>query len=56
MFEGFAEGTGEGYALCRDAYEKYCGPDAESFEKLFDFGLAVRALEECVREAGEENG
>ena len=53
MFEGFAEGTGEGYALCRDAYEKYCGPGAESFEKLFDFSLAVRAFEEAVQAAGE---
>lgn len=56
MFGGFASGEGEGYALCREAYEKFCGPDAESFEKLFDFTAAVRALGECVRTTGEGNG
>ena len=49
LFEGFAEGTGEGYALCREAYAKVGGEDTESFEKLFDFSLAVRALEEAAR-------
>ena len=49
MFEGFAEGTGEGYGICREAYAKTCGDGAEAFEKLFDFRLAVRALEETVR-------
>ena len=48
MFEGFASGSGEGYALCRDAYARYCGSGAESFESLFDFSLAVRALEEAA--------
>lgn len=51
MFEGFASGAGEGYALCRDAYARYCGNGAESFESLFDFSLATRALEEA---AGKE--
>ena len=48
-FEGFASGTGEGYEACREAYEKYCGSGAPAFEKLFDFSLAVRALEEALR-------
>ena len=48
MFAGFASGTGEGYALCRDAYARYCASGGESFENLFDFSLAVRALEETV--------
>ena len=48
MFEGFASGSGEGYALCRDAYARYCGSGAESFESLFDFSLAARALEEAA--------
>ncbi len=49
MFEGFAEGTGEGYEACREAYALYCGSGTESFEKLFDFTLAVRALEETLK-------
>ena len=49
MFEDFAEGTGEGYEACREAYALYCGEGAESFEKLFDFTLAVRALEEALK-------
>ena len=49
LFEGFASGAGEGYALCREAYEKYCGDGAETFEKLFDFGLAMRALGEALK-------
>lgn len=48
MFAGFASGTGEGYTLCRDAYALYCGSGAESFDSLFDFSLAVRALEEAA--------
>ena len=53
MFEGFEAGEGEGYGLCRSAYERYCGPDAESFEKLFDFSLAVQALGETLDQSGE---
>ena len=49
MFEGFAAGEGEGYALCRAAYERYCGDGAEDFGKLFDFSRAVRALEEAAK-------
>ena len=48
MFEGFSTGTGEGYELCRQAYEKYCGSDGQSFEELFDMTLAVKALKESL--------
>ena len=48
MFAGFASGSGEGYTLCRDAFARYCESGAESFESLFDFSLAVRALEEAA--------
>ena len=48
MFESFAAGSGEGYELCRKAYSAYCGEGAETFEKLFDFSLAVRALKETT--------
>ncbi len=49
MFEGFASGNGKGYELCAEAYSRYCGNGAESFEKLFDFSLAVKALEEATK-------
>ena len=48
MFAGFASGSGEGYAACKRAYSEYCGNGAESFEKLFDFTLALKALGETV--------
>ena len=48
MFEGFSTGTGEGYKLCKRAYDKYCGADARSFEELFDMNLAVKALKESL--------
>ncbi|MCR4907129.1 MAG: hypothetical protein K6A33_13750 [Clostridiales bacterium] len=48
MFEGFPSESGEGYDVCREAYARVCGSDAEPFENLFDFSLAVRALEEAA--------
>ena len=48
MFEGFSSGTGEGYGLCRKAYEKYSAQDSKPFESLFDMTLAVKALKEVA--------
>lgn len=46
-FKGFADKTGSGYTLCRNAYEKYCtGDDVKSFEDMFDFTLMLRAIDE----------
>ena len=50
MFEGFSSGTGEGWELCRKAYEKYSVQDSKPFEDLFDMTLAVKALKEAVDE------
>ena len=47
-FKDFAAGTGEGYEACRRAYSLYCGSGSESFEELFDFSLAIKALEETA--------
>ncbi len=49
MFEGFASGEGEGYELCKKAYDAWAGSDCESFEELFDFTVAIKALEEAVK-------
>ncbi len=47
MFEGFDAGEEEGYELCRNAYEKYCTADSKPFGEMFDFSLAVKALNEA---------
>ena len=44
MFEGFDNKSGEGYGLCKEAYEAYCGAGCESFEELFDLSLAMKAF------------
>ena len=52
MFKDFASGTGEGYQVCDRAYARYCMPKSvwyESFEKMFDFSLAIRAFEEATK-------
>jgi hypothetical protein len=48
MFEEFALGTGEGYTICQEAYSRYCGSGTEAFEKLFDFRLARKALDDVL--------
>lgn len=47
MFNGFEAGSGDGYELCRAAYEKYCtASDAMSFEDMFKLNMMNEALEE----------
>lgn len=47
MFAGFAEGTGEGYELCKTAYHRYCSdPDAKSFENMFSLNIMNSEIEE----------
>ncbi len=48
MFEEFALGAGEGYTICQEAYSRYCGSGTEAFEKLFDFRLALKALDDVL--------
>ena len=46
MFDGFESGRGEGYELCRAAYDKYCtAADAMSFEEMFSFDMMYSAFE-----------
>ncbi|MBP5330326.1 MAG: hypothetical protein J6Y89_00550 [Lachnospiraceae bacterium] len=52
MFRDYASGSGEGYQVCDRAYARYCMPKSvwyESFEKMFDFSLAIRAFEEATK-------
>lgn len=46
MFEGFENGTGKGYEVCRDAYDRYCAGSDISFDDLFDLDLMFEELEE----------
>lgn len=49
MFSGFASGTGEGYELCKAAYDKYCtSSDSMSFEKMFNLEKMVKAIDEVL--------
>lgn len=53
MFYGFSGKSGEGYELCKDAYDKFCsGADCKSFEELFDFSAMNKSLDELIN-AGE---
>jgi hypothetical protein len=47
MFNDFELGSGAGYDACKAAYDKYCGPSSASFEKMFDFTLAIKAFKEA---------
>ncbi len=51
MFAGFADGTGEGFRLCRQAYDKYCtASDVMSFEKMFNFECMLSAIDEVLND------
>lgn len=52
MFEDFDKGSGEGYNICKAAYDKYCAAaGAMSFEDMFNIGMMLDAIEY----ANEEN-
>lgn len=45
MFKGFDGGSGEGYELCKAAYDRYCGSsDAMSFEDMFKIDMMLEAI------------
>ncbi len=46
-FKDFASGEGEGYRLCREAYEK--SGTTKAFDELFDLTLALKAFEEVMK-------
>lgn len=49
MFKDFASGSGEGYDLCRAAYDKYCtASDSMSFEKLFNLGIMIDEIDGVI--------
>lgn len=49
MFKDFSTGKGEGYDLCKAAYEKYCtSDDSMSFEKMFNLDMMVSELETVI--------
>ncbi len=46
LFEGFASGSGDGYKLCKAAYDKYCtAADSKSFEDMFNLEMMIEAVE-----------
>ena len=52
MFRDYASGSGEGYEVCDRTYMRYVGIYSciyASFEDMFDFTLAVKALEEAAK-------
>ncbi len=52
MFRDYASGSGEGYEVCDRTYMRYVGIYSciyASFEDMFDFTLAVKALEEATK-------
>ena len=49
MFKGFSLGEGEGYELCKRAYDIYCtSTDAMSFEDMFSLDLMLEKLDEVL--------
>lgn len=54
MFAFFDGGTGKGYELCADAYERFCSSDCEAFEEMFDFSLMNKAIDEIDNEEKQE--
>ncbi len=48
MFKNFENGQGEGYELCKKAYDTYASSTGKSFDELFDMTLAVKALDAAV--------
>ena len=50
MFESFGTGQGEGYELCRRAYDRYKASDSKSFEELFDFTVGLEAMKTVISE------
>ena len=52
MFSDYEKGTGEGYDLCLEAYDRCCtSSDVKEFEAMFDFSLMNRALDEYLHPA-----
>lgn len=49
MFKDFSLGSGEGYELCKKAYDTYCTSfDAMGFEDMFDLKLMMEEIEEVL--------
>lgn len=47
MFAGFKSGSGEGYELCRAAYDRYCtSSDSMSFDNMFRLDIMLEKLSE----------
>lgn len=48
LLEGFEAGKGEGYELCKAAYDRYAGSDSKSFEELFDLSVMETVVDEFL--------
>lgn len=54
MFASFGSGSGAGYELCREAYDRYCGSTSgvKSFADMFDMSYMKKATESFLNPEG----